>query len=83
MLSTVLVAGGCAGGSSDSADIIDKPEFKSETGQFDIDALEALGRVSEPKISPDGKKVLYSISKLLRNYLLKENKFIFLIAMLR
>ena len=62
MLSTVLVAGGCAGGSSDSADIIDKPEFKSETGQFDIDALEALGRVSEPKISPDGKKVLYGVS---------------------
>ncbi len=48
--------------SADDADIIDKVEFKSPTGIFDIDALEALGRVSEPVVSPDGSKILYGIS---------------------
>lgn len=36
--------------------------YKSATGIFDIDALEALGRVSEACVSPDGTKVLYGIS---------------------
>lgn len=63
MISTALAAGGCAGSGSDSdGAIIDKPDFKPEGGQYTIDALEALGRVSEPKISPDGTKVLYGVS---------------------
>lgn len=31
-------------------------------GTFDINALEQLGRISEPKVSPDGTKVLYGVS---------------------
>lgn len=42
--------------------IIDRPDYKSTTGIFDIDALESLGRVSEPRVSPDGKRVLFGIS---------------------
>lgn len=42
--------------------IIDKPDYKTETGIFDIDALEALGRVSSVKVSPDGSKLLFGIS---------------------
>lgn len=42
--------------------MIEKPDFKTETGIFDIDALESLGRVSNPQVSPDGKKVLYGVS---------------------
>lgn len=42
--------------------IIDKPQFKSESGIFDIDALQALGRVSDPQLSPDKKNILYGIS---------------------
>ena len=42
--------------------IIDKPSFKSEDGVFNIEALQALGRVTSPTISPDKKKVLYGIS---------------------
>ena len=44
------------------ADIIDKPDYKSETGVFDIEALEALGRVSAVQVSPATKKVLFNIS---------------------
>ena len=50
--------------SNETADeaVIERPDYKSETGIFDIAALEALGRVSAPQVSPDGKKVLYAIS---------------------
>lgn len=47
---------------AEEMDIIDRPDFKSTTGIFDIDALEALGRVSEPRVSPDGKRVLFGVS---------------------
>lgn len=47
---------------AEETDIIDCPNFKSATGIFDIDALEALGRVSEPRVSPDGKRVLFGVS---------------------
>ena len=47
---------------AEETDIIDRPDFKSATGIFDIDALEALGRVSEPRVSPDGKRVLFGVS---------------------
>lgn len=36
--------------------------FRSPDGNFSIDALEALGRVSDPKVSPDGKTMLFGIS---------------------
>ena len=42
--------------------IIDKVDFKSENGIFDINALQALGRVSDPQLSPDKTKILYVIS---------------------
>ncbi|MDE6331829.1 MAG: peptidase S9, partial [Muribaculaceae bacterium] len=42
--------------------LIEIPAFHSATGIFDIDALEALGRVSSPTVSPDGKKILFGIS---------------------
>lgn len=42
--------------------IIDRTEFKSSTGIFDIDALEALGRVDGHCVSPDGAKILFGIS---------------------
>ena len=36
--------------------------FKTTTGIFDAEALEALGRVSAPAVSPDGKTALFGIS---------------------
>jgi len=50
------------GSSKEEAPIVDKPEFTSADGVFTIEALEALGRVSAPVASPDGQKVLYSVS---------------------
>ncbi len=59
----VLMLASCAGGTAaDDEKIIDRPEFHSSTGIFDIKALEALGRVSEPVVSPDGSKILFGIS---------------------
>jgi len=46
MAATALTLTACAGAGEKEADIIDKPDYKSETGVFDIEALEALGRVS-------------------------------------
>lgn len=61
MASTVLCAA-CGSSSDESGNIIEKPAFKSDNGIFSIDALEALGRVSSPQVSPDGQKVLFGIS---------------------
>lgn len=63
MMTSVLMLGACSqGGSSDEAAIIDKPDYTPTNRQYDIDALEALGRVSAPVVSPDGQKILYGVS---------------------
>ncbi len=62
IMSALLVgAVSCADKVADEK-VIDKPEVKSADGVFSIEALEALGRVSSPVISPDKSKVLYSIA---------------------
>ena len=66
LMAAMLTAGmaSCSGSSDSKGDdaMIDKPDFKTETRRFSIEALEALGRVSAPEISPDGTAVLYSVS---------------------
>ena len=43
--------------------IIERPDFKAPADKiFSIEALEALGRVSDPALSPDGKHLLFGIS---------------------
>ncbi len=56
-----LAATACSS-NKDEGEIIERPEFTSTDGVFSIDALEALGRVGAPKLSPDGTKILYSVS---------------------
>ncbi|MDE6384464.1 MAG: S9 family peptidase [Paramuribaculum sp.] len=51
-----------AGSEQAAAAIIDRPDFTSPDGLYTIDALEALGSVSAPALSPDGKTILYGIS---------------------
>ncbi len=52
----------CGGAKDDDTPMVDKPEFTSPDGIFSIDALEAMGRVSAPVLSPDATKVLYTVS---------------------
>ncbi|MCM1452083.1 MAG: S9 family peptidase [Clostridium sp.] len=56
-----MLLSSCGSEKTSDEKVIDRVEFKSQTGIFDIDALEALGRVSGTSISPDGTKVLYGI----------------------
>lgn len=60
-MSATLVSGlsGCCCG---DCSLIDKPDFKPTDGKFTVEALEALGRVSDPQVSPDGTKILYGVS---------------------
>lgn len=64
MGAAALALGAPAGAAAegDAPAIIERPAYKSATGVFDIDALEALGRVSGPCVSPDGKRILYGVS---------------------
>lgn len=63
MASTLLLAGAAAcGTSTDEAPIIERPDIEAVDGQFTIEMLEALGRVSDPQVSPDGKRILFGIS---------------------
>ena len=62
MAATALTLTACAGSGEKEAEIIDKPDYKSETGVFDIEALEALGRVSAVQVSAATQKVLFGIS---------------------
>lgn len=58
MLATGLTA--CDKGEGD-APIIERPDVKVENGHMTPEILNAMGRVSDPQLSPDGKQVLYGV----------------------
>lgn len=63
MSATALLMSTAAANAADAeAPLIERPDYHNATGIFDIDALEALGRVSGPQVSPDGTRILYGIS---------------------
>lgn len=59
MTATAMMMAATAQGAD--APLIDKPDFTPVDGRYTIDALEALGSVSAPAVSPDGKKILYGV----------------------
>lgn len=62
MSTAMLVASSASVAAADEEKVIDKPTFKSVDGVFNIEALQALGRVNSPTLSPDKKRVLYGVS---------------------
>ncbi len=62
IMSALLIASASCSNQQADETIIDKPEFKSTDGKFNIEALEALGRMGNPVLSPDGTQLLYGIS---------------------
>ena len=62
-VSCTLLASSCKTNSESDEKIIEKPEYTAPAdGAFNIEALESLGSVSEPQLSPDGKTLLFAIS---------------------
>ena len=57
----LIAAASCATQQADDK-VIDKPDLKITDGIFSVEALEALGRVTEPVVSPDETKILYGVS---------------------
>ena len=45
----------------DEAPIIERPEVTVEDGKLTPELLFALGRVTDPKLSPDGSRILYGV----------------------
>ncbi len=45
-----------------TAAMAEPADFKSADGRYTIEAIEALGRVSAPTVTPDGKTLLFGIS---------------------
>ena len=59
MTAALLTAGA---GAASADDIIDRPDFRPTDGRYSVEVLEAFGRVSDPIVSPDKKKILYGVS---------------------
>ena len=57
-----LIGASACNNGDDKAPLIEKPEVNVERGQFTPELLNSLGRVSDVKVSPDGKKILYGVS---------------------
>ncbi len=62
MITSAVILAACTTGNDSESKIIDKPDFTPANRQYTIEALEALGRVTAPTVSPDGKKLLFGIS---------------------
>ena len=45
----------------DDEQIITRPSFEVVDGKFTPELVEAFGRVAEPQVSPDKKKILYCV----------------------
>lgn len=60
MSAALLTLSSCGSKSTDE-NIIDRVDVAIVDSTFSVEALEALGRVSDPVVSPDGTKILYSI----------------------
>lgn len=58
-----MTAAGCQNTGGAEEPIIEKPtNLEIKDRHYSVDVLEAFGRVTDPVVSPDGKKILFGIS---------------------
>ena len=62
MMLPVAALAGCNSTGSDKEKIIEKPDIKVVDGRLTPEVLEAFGRISEAVPSPDGKKVIFTLT---------------------
>ncbi len=75
VMATSLLLGACgsgmdAGREADTASVIGKSDIKIADGRMTPEALWAFGRIGEMAVSPDGKRVVYTVGY----YSVPENK---------
>ncbi len=60
---TLLLTASAAASAADTPnnEVIGKPAYTVTDGKFTPELIEAFGRVSDPQLSPDKKKILYSV----------------------
>lgn len=61
IMASFLAAAGTMQAGQENAEIISKPAYEVKNGQFTPELIEAFGRVSDPQVSPDKKKILYNV----------------------
>ncbi|MCK9304026.1 MAG: S9 family peptidase [Bacteroidales bacterium] len=63
LISTVLINAGCNNSSEASKEVpIAKSNITIPDGKLTPEVMNNFGRLSDPRISPDGKKILYGVS---------------------
>lgn len=63
MISTALINAGCKNSSEASKEVpIAKSNITVPDGKLTPEVMNSFGRVSDPQVSPDGKKILYGVS---------------------
>lgn len=70
LMAIAVIAGSCVSNDKEEATIIGKQQPKIENGLMTPEVLWSFGRVAGTQVSPDGKRVLFSVSY----YSIPENK---------
>ncbi|MBQ1190701.1 MAG: hypothetical protein IIX43_00270, partial [Bacteroidales bacterium] len=61
MAVAVLMITACKRRPEQDKNVIDKPNIEIKDGKLSPEALWSFGRIGEVSVSPDGKKVLYTL----------------------
>ena len=61
MAASILAVASTVANEATGAEIISRPDFKVVDGKMTPELMEAFGRVTDPQVSPDKKKILYNV----------------------
>ena len=62
IMASLLATAGTSASASGTEEIIGRPAFEVKDGKFTPELIEAFGQVGNPQLSPDKKKILYSVT---------------------